>query len=123
MGFMDKAKEAALQAKVQAQQLAQQGQAKVAAVQQGRSEADLHRALGEAYYAQLRRAGDPEAVNAAVAALDAHYAGAPAPSAAPAAPNADPGGAASGGAAPGGPASGAGESAAPPAGNFTLNDL
>jgi hypothetical protein len=73
MGLMDKAKEAALQAKVQAQQLAQQGQAKVASVQQGRSENELLRALGDAYFNEQRRGGDHGAVVAALAALDAHH--------------------------------------------------
>src|SRR3954452_20715325 len=76
MGFMDKAKEAAQQAKTQAQQLAQQGQAKVATIQQGRSEAELFRTLGEAYYAEQRRGGDKEAVTTALTALDEHYASA-----------------------------------------------
>ncbi|HEX3336789.1 MAG TPA: hypothetical protein VHS54_10030 [Jatrophihabitans sp.] len=76
MGLMDKAKEAAEKAKASAQHMAQQGQAKVAAVQQGRSEAELHKALGEAYFNEQRRGGDHEAVAAALAALDEHYAAA-----------------------------------------------
>ena len=58
MGFMDKAKEAALQAQQKAQQLAQQGQAKVADVQQHRTEAELYRTLGEAFYTEQRRGGE-----------------------------------------------------------------
>ena len=109
MGFMDKAKEAALQAKTQAQQLAQQGQAKVQTIQQGRSEHELQRTLGEAVYNAERRGGDREAVVTAMTALDQHYAAAAAapateqPPAAP--PPADP--------APGAPAGG----------SFTLDNL
>jgi hypothetical protein len=76
MGLMDKAKEAAMQAKASAEKLAQQGQAKVAEVQQHRSEAELYRTLGEAYYTEQRRGGDHEAVVAALNALDQHFAGA-----------------------------------------------
>ncbi|HET6876000.1 MAG TPA: hypothetical protein VFH38_00570 [Jatrophihabitans sp.] len=131
MGFMDKAKEAALQAKASAQQMAQQGQAKVQAAQQGRSEAELYRALGEAVFNEQRRGGDPAAVQAALDALDAHYAAmppAPAPRLAPApmapgdtsygAPPAPPAAA-----APPAPPAAPPSSAAPPPGNFTLDDL
>ena len=76
MGLMDKAKEAAMQAKASAEKLAQQGQAKVAEVQQHRSEAELYRTLGEAYYAEQRRGGNHEAVVAALDALDQHFASA-----------------------------------------------
>jgi hypothetical protein len=124
MGFMDKAKEAALQAKTQAQQLAQQGQALVATMQQGRGEAELFRTLGEAFYNEQRRGGDREAVTAALTALDQHFAaaaaappstgetGAPAAGSAPSAP-----GAPAAPAAPGTPAE------APPSGSFTLDNL
>ena len=109
MGLLDKAKEAAIQAKASAQQMAQQGQAKVASAQHGRSEGDLYRALGEAVFNEQRRGGDHDAVVAAVAAIDAHLAApaAPAPAPGPATP------------APG-PATPAADA---PAGNFTLDDL
>jgi putative membrane protein len=149
MGFMDKAKQAAMQAKESAQHVAQQGQAKVASVQESRNVGELYRNLGEAVYEAQRRGGDAAAVEAAMTALDQHFAGAPA--AAPA-----DGGAASGPAAAGpaaaqtGPAAAetgsapqpgyapqpgsatqpgaevppaAAPPAAPPAGNFTLDDL
>ncbi len=124
MGFMDKAKEAALQAKTQAQQLAQQGQAKVQTIQQGRSEHELQRTLGEAVYNAERRGGDREAVVAALTALDQHYAaaatapdagtaaGAPAPGVTPTAPTAAPT------AAPSAPSSGA-----PASGSFTFDNM
>jgi len=115
MGFMDKAKEAALQAKTQAQQLAQQGQAKVQTMQQGRSEHELQRTLGEAAYNAERRGGDREAVVTAMTALDQHYAAAaaaPATEQPPAAP--PPAG------APTDPAPGPG---APAGGSFTLDNL
>jgi len=137
MGFMDKAKEAALQAKASAQQMAQQGQAKVQAAQQGRSESELYRALGEAVYNEQRRGGDPAAVQAALGALDAHYAAippAPAPGVSPTpmapgdasygAPAAPTAGAAPAPAAPpASPAPAAPPAASPPAGNFTFDDL
>jgi len=119
MGFMDKAKEAALQAQQKAQQLAQQGQAKVADVQQHRTEAELYRTLGEAFYAEQRRGGDKDAVVAALTALDEHLARAASP--------ATPGDAAG----PGQPAAPAGDAASPPptdtppatGGNFTFDNL
>ena len=109
MGLLDKAKEAAIQAKASAQQMAQQGQAKVASAQHGRSEGELYRALGEAVFNEQRRGGDHDAVVAALAAIDAHLAApaAPAPAPGPATP------------APG-PATPAADA---PAGNFTLDDL
>src|SRR3954454_1632207 len=74
MGIMDKAKEAALQAKASAQHIAQQGQAKVASVQQSREEAELFKNLGEAYFSEQRKGGGHDAVAAALAALDGHFA-------------------------------------------------
>lgn len=74
MGIMDKARGAAVQAKASAQQLAQQGQAKVGSIQQGRTEAELYRTLGQAYYGAQRSGGDPGAVTAALTALDEHFA-------------------------------------------------
>lgn len=74
MGLMDKARDAALQARDSAEKLAQQGEAKVAEVQHWWSGAQLYRALGEAYYAEQRRGGNHEAVVAALTALDRHFA-------------------------------------------------
>jgi hypothetical protein len=76
MGIMDKAKEAALQAKAKAGQVAQQGQAKVAEIKEGREEAELYRTLGEAIYAEQRKGGDHAAVETALTALDEHFASA-----------------------------------------------
>jgi hypothetical protein len=74
MGLMDKAKEAALQAKASAEKVAQQGQARVASVQQGREESELYKTLGDAYFKEQRKGGDHGAVASALAALDAHFA-------------------------------------------------
>lgn len=74
MGLMDKAKEAALQAKAKAEQAAHQGQAKVAEMKDSREEAALYRALGEAVYAEQRKGGSHDAVVTALAAVDAHVA-------------------------------------------------
>ena len=120
MGFMDKAKQAAMQAKESAQHVAQQGQAKVASVQESRNVGELHKALGEAFYNEQRRGGDHDAVVAALTALDEHYAQATAqPAAAPAPTEA----AAPPPVAGEPPAPPATPPAAPPAGNFTLDDL
>ncbi len=112
MGFMDKAKEAALQAKASAEKMAQQGQAKVATMQESRSVAELYRALGEALYAEQRHGGDRAAVGAALDALDQHFAAAGTAAAA-------------GKATPAGPAATptAAPPAAPPAGDFTIDDV
>lgn len=95
MGIMDKAKQAAMQAKESAQHVAQQGQAKVASVQQARSEGELYRNLGEAVYNAQRHGGDQGAVDTALAALDQHFASAEAaattpPPPSPASPPATP---------------------------------
>jgi hypothetical protein len=103
---MDKAKQAAMQAKESAQHVAQQGQAKVASVQQSRSEGELYRSLGEAAYAAQRRGGDQGAVETALTALDQHFASAEAAATTPPPPS---------------PASP--PPAAPPAGDFTLDDV
>ena len=116
MGFMDKARDAALKATAQAQQVAQQGQAKMQAAQQGKSEAHLLQALGQAVYSVHRSGGDPAAVDAALDALDAHYSSVTAGP--PAATGYGDGTAA---AAPGGSA--APTAPAAPAGDFTLDDL
>jgi len=117
MGLLDKAKASATAAMAQ-------GQAKVGAFQQGRSESDLYKALGEAFYREQRQGGDHEATVAALVAVDNALAQAaqaaaaqPTPYQQPAAPYQQP-------AAPGQPytpppASGA----APTAGNFTLDDM
>jgi hypothetical protein len=123
MGFLDKAKEAADRAVASAQQAAQQGQAKVATYQSGKSEGELYKALGEAFFNEQRRGADRSAVVAALTALDEHFAAAAAAAAAQPAPPAAPGYApppAAPGAAPAAPGAPA---PAAPAGNFTLDDL
>ncbi len=117
MGLLDKAKASATAAMAQ-------GQAKVGAFQQGRSESELYKALGEAFYREQRQGGDHEATVAALVAVDSALAQAaqaaaaqPAPYQQPPAPYQQP-------AAPGqpytpSPASGT----APTAGNFTLDDM
>jgi hypothetical protein len=123
MGFMDKAKQAAMQAKESAQHVAQQGQAKVASVQESRNVGELYKTLGEAVYNAQRHGGDQDAVNAALAALDQHFAqaaAAPAAPAAPATPDAVPPPVTpTEGVTPPPPAA----PAAPPAGDFTLDDV
>lgn len=74
MGFLDKARDAAAQATVKAQQGMAQGQAKIDELQTKRQADALVRELGAAYYAQQRRGGSAEAVAAALAAVDAHVA-------------------------------------------------
>lgn len=71
VGFLDKALE---KTKATATQAMQQGQAKVSAYQQSRTEAELYRTLGEATYRAQRHGGDQAAVDAALAALDSHFA-------------------------------------------------
>jgi hypothetical protein len=116
MGLLDKAKASATAAMAQ-------GQAKVGAFQQGRSESDLYKALGEAFYREQRQGGDHDSTVAALVAVDTALAqAAQAAAAQPApyqqqAPYQQP-------AAPGQPytpppASGT----APTAGNFTLDDM
>ena len=72
MGLMDKVKQQAEQALAKAQQGVSQGQAKLDQVQAKRQADGLLRNLGAAYYAQVRRNGPPDAVTAALAALDEH---------------------------------------------------
>jgi hypothetical protein len=108
MGFMDKAKEAALQAKASAEKMAQQGQAKVATMQESRSVGELYRTLGEAVYAEQRHGGDRAAVGAALDALDQHFAASAGPGAAATSPP---------------PAGGAAPTQTPPAGDFTIDDV
>jgi uncharacterized membrane protein len=113
MGFLDKAKATATQAM-------QQGQAKVGQMQQSRQESELYKTLGEAVYQEQRQGGDHAAVEAALTALDTHFAqvaqaAAAAATSGPAAPT-QPGGPV---AAPTPPS----QQATPPAGNFTLDDM
>jgi hypothetical protein len=123
MGFLDKAKEAADRAVANAQQMAQQGQAKIGEYQSGKSEGELYKALGEAFFNEQRRGGDRALVVASLTALDEHFAAAAAAAAAAPAPAAyapQPGAAAPAPSAPAAPAAGA---PGTPAGNFTLDDL
>jgi hypothetical protein len=76
MGFLDKAKEAAEKAVAATQQAAQQGQAKIGEMQAAKSDGDLLKALGDAYYNEQRSGGGHEAVEAALAAVDEHRAAA-----------------------------------------------
>jgi hypothetical protein len=73
MGFLDKAKEAANQAMVATQQAAAKGQDKVNSMQQGRTEAQLYAALGQAFYAEQRQSGPTKGVVDGLAALDQHF--------------------------------------------------
>jgi hypothetical protein len=109
MGFLDKAKATATAAVAQ-------GQAKVGAIQQSRSEHELQRNLGEAVYRQQRQGGDQASVDTALAALDDHFAQVAQAAAAQAAAAPAP--------TPGQPPAPA--PASPPAtdaGNFTLDDM
>ena len=110
MGFLDKAKATATAA-------VQQGQAKVGAIQQSRSEHELHRALGEVVYRQHRQGGDQAAVDAALTALDEHFAQVAQAAAAQAAAAPAP--------APGQPAAPTPPASQPTTqpGNFTLDDM
>jgi hypothetical protein len=119
MGFLDKAKEAAEKAMAATQQAAQQGQHKIETMKEAKSESDLLKTLGEAVYSEARQGGTHDAVDAALTALDAHYAAV----AASAAPPAD---------VPAGPIDGPPVQAPPaptpsapaaPVGNFTLDDM
>jgi hypothetical protein len=119
MGFLDKAKEAAEKAMAQ-------GQAKVGSFQQGRSEAELYKTLGEAFYNEQRNGGDRGAVQAGLDALDAHMAAAAAAAQAAAAQQAAT--AQTYSAPPpqqtfGGPTPPAAGSPATTGGDFTLDDL
>jgi hypothetical protein len=128
MGFLDKAKATAAQAM-------QQGQAKVEQIQQSRQESELYKTLGEAVYKAQRQGGDQSAVDAALTALDTHFASvqqagdSAAASAATAGPGAPSGGSASppppSSSAPASPSSPPSSSSgsAPQEGNFTLDDM
>ena len=148
MGFMDKAREAAQQATAKAQQGLAQGQAKLDEVQTARAADGLLRDLGAAFYAEQRSGGSPEAVAAALGAVDAHVAAhgplgkagpassdaspqPPGPSSAPAgmpygSPQAAPSAGPPSGMQSGRPSGGPPEEPAagpPPPGGFTLGDL
>jgi hypothetical protein len=71
MSFMDKVKAQAEQAVAKGQGAVAQGQTKIGDIQAAKAREGLLRDLGEAYYAQQRSAGSPDAVAAALAALDA----------------------------------------------------
>lgn len=103
MGFLDKAKEAAEKAMAATQQAAQQGQAKIGEMQAAKSDGDLLKALGEAYYDEQRSGGGHDAVEAALAAVEEHRAAATK-------------------AATDAPPAGGGDPAAS-TGNFTLDDV
>lgn len=72
MGLMDKLKEQAGQVADKAQKGAAQAQAKFEAAQAKRSSDSLLRDLGAAYYAEQRQGGSHDAVDKALASLDAH---------------------------------------------------
>jgi len=74
MSLLEKAKVAAEKARVAAQQGVHQGQAKLDAMQAKRRAEALLRELGAAYYSEQRRGGSHDAVDSALAALDAHAA-------------------------------------------------
>lgn len=120
MGFLDKAKATAAQAM-------QQGQAKVEQIQQSRQESELYKTLGEAVYKAQRQGGDQAAVEAALTALDSHFASVQQAAESAAAASAASGGAGTpgGSGAPGGSATppSSSSSAAPQEGNFTLDDM
>jgi hypothetical protein len=71
MGFMDKVKQQAEQAMVKAQSGVAQGQAKLGAMSTAKQNNELLHDLGVAYYSQQRQGGPQDAVDAALAALDA----------------------------------------------------
>ena len=74
MGLLDKVKEQAGQIAEKAQQGVTQGKDKLEELQAHRKGDALLQDLGAAYFAQLRRNGPKEAVDAALAAMDAHVA-------------------------------------------------
>jgi hypothetical protein len=71
-GFLDKAKQAAQQALDEAKKGIDSGQAKLDEVQAKRESERLLTALGAALYAEQRHGGSHAAVDAAIAAVDAH---------------------------------------------------
>jgi hypothetical protein len=105
---MDKVKQQAEQALAKAQQGVSQGQAKLDQVQVKRQADALLRNLGAAYYAQHRQGRSPDAVAAAMAALDEHVTDHGPIDAAASAPTSD------GGPQPGTPATGPSEPSGTP---------
>ena len=73
-GFLDKAKQAAQQALDEAKKGIDSGQAKLDEHQAKRETERLLAEVGAAVYAQQRQGGSPDAVTAALAAVDAHVA-------------------------------------------------
>lgn len=112
MGFLDKAKAAANQATVKAQQGMAQGQSKLDSIQAKKELDGLYRSLGEAVYAEQRSGGSHAAVASGLAAIDEWHAR----QAASGQPAAD----GSTGTATAGPGSSVGGDV--PEGNFTLDD-
>jgi hypothetical protein len=132
MGFLDKAKEAANQAMAATQQAAAKGQDKVTAMQQGRTEAQLYAALGQAFYAEQRHGASTQGVVDGLAALDSHFAEVARAASAqqqtysppPASTPFEQGSTAPGSFPPPTPPSPpAAQPGPPPAGNFTVDDL
>jgi hypothetical protein len=74
MGLLDKVKEQAGQIAEKAQQGVTQGKDKLEEIQVHKKGDGLLRDLGAAYFAQVRQNGPKEAVDAALAAMDAHVA-------------------------------------------------
>ena len=74
MGFMDKVKAQTEVAMAKGQQAMKEGQARLDGMQAKKANDALFRDLGEAYYASQRSGGPATAVEAAMAALDAHAA-------------------------------------------------
>ena len=74
MGLLDKVKEQAGQIADKAQQGVTQGKDKIEELQVHKKGDALLRDLGAAYFAQLRHDGPAAAVDAALAAMDAHVA-------------------------------------------------
>jgi hypothetical protein len=76
MGFMDKVKAQTEVAMAKGQQAMKDGQARIDGLQDKKASDGLFRDLGAAYYATQRSGGPQAAVDSALAALDAHAAGA-----------------------------------------------
>lgn len=119
MGLMDKVKHQAEQAIAKAQQGVSQGQAKIDQLQAKRQSDALLRDLGAAYYTKERSSGTQDAVDAVMQMLDEHVAAhGPLDTSASTDADADTG-AASPPATPPAPTTGS----APPAGNFSIEDV
>ncbi len=72
MGLLDKVKEQAGQIAEKAQQGVAQGKDRLEEMQANKKFEALLQDLGAAHYAQLRHQGSPDAVQTALAAVDAH---------------------------------------------------